>query len=244
MTIVNEIIDGFTLKEQSIELPNRLTMDKNEILKLRNFGMDYSTPVKKSGRLGFPKIKPYLGEIPTNYVSFSDCKQCREYDITCVTGFDYDYKLMKLSNYIELYLPLLELFKCVCNPDFSMYADLGLAKQISNKLKSHEVAYILQEHGIPILPSITWSSPKSYLFCFEGFSKGGAVIVSTIGTLRNECSRMYFKNGFLEMLKVLSPDSVILYGDVNEDMQRWLPKELDIHHFSHYRFERARKNGK
>ena len=102
----------------------------------------------------------------------------------------------------------------------------------------------MQEQGIVILPSMSWSSTASYDFCFDGHSKGGAVLVSTIGTLRDERSRMYFRLGFVEMLKRISPDAVILYGDINEDILSWLPKQLDVHHFDHNRYKRARNHGK
>ena len=46
------------------------------------------------------------------------------------------------------------------------------------------------------------------------------------------------------MLNRILPGAVILYGDINEEMLSWMPKQLDIHHFNHYRFNRARNHGK
>ena len=84
----------------------------------------------------------------------------------------------------------------------------------------------------------------SYDFCFDGHSKGGAVIISTIGALKDERARMYFRLGFFEMLKRISPDAVILYGDTNDEILAWMPKQLDIHFHEHERYKRARNHGK
>ena len=69
-------------------------------------------------------------------------------------------------------------------------------------------------------------------------------IVSTIGTMKDERSRMYFKDGFNEMLKRISPDSVALYGDTNEWITGLMPKQLDVQYFCHERFNRMRGYGK
>ena len=69
-------------------------------------------------------------------------------------------------------------------------------------------------------------------------------MVTTIGTMRDERSRRYFRLGFTEMLSRISPDAVILYGDINETILSWIPKQLDIHHFDHNHFNRARNHGR
>ena len=233
----NMIIDSFDEKRVSYR---KKYYNK---LKNKNFGFSYDKRVTKSGKYGFPLIKPYLDDIPQNFVSLGDIKKVYSIN-SCVTGFEYDYVLDNLWYKYNDYLPVLLNYMCVCNPDFSMYVDCSIATQISNKLRSHEIAYKLQENGIQIMPCISWSSTRSYDFCFEGFSKGGVVIVSSIGTLKNEISQLYFKNGFLEMLNRLSPDSVILYGDALYNMDSWRPKELEIKFVKNYRLERARKHGK
>ena len=41
----------------------------------------------------------------------------------------------------------------------------------------------MQSQGLKVMPTMSWSSIESFDFCFDGHEKGGAVIVSTIGTL-------------------------------------------------------------
>ena len=71
----------------------------------------------------------------------------------------------------------------------------------------------------------------------------GVKLVSSVGTHRDERSQLYFKNGFLEMLKRINPDVVILYGDSGKDAYPWLPNMLEVVYVIPDRFKRARSHG-
>lgn len=164
---VPSLFDNYDISDKK-PIVQAINKRRQQLLKLTNFGISYDKIIIKSGKHGFPKIKPYYGEIPSNYIDFGDVKP-KGCDNCCVTGYEYDYILMNLWNSFDEYVPILSKSLCVCNPDYSMYVDSGLATQISNKLKSHEVAYMVQENRIAILPSMTWSSTRSYDFCFDGY---------------------------------------------------------------------------
>lgn len=135
-------------------------------------------------------------------------------------------------------------YMCFGTLDFSMKIDDPLAAQIGNKYRNHALSFRFQEHGARHLPVIGWSSRPSFDFCFLGFSKGGAVMVSTMGTLRDERSRWYFKIGFLEMLKQLDPDVVVIYGDGDSERFPWLPEGLETVFVMPLRLKRARSYGR
>lgn len=205
--------------------------------------MEYCKNAIFSGKYGFPLLKPYTGIIPQRYVSFSEtCDTV--FPNSCATTFDYDHVIERIWKNPRKYIGRLSRYDCMAEPDFSLKVNHPLGMQIANTFKNHSLAFYMQEHGINILPSMSWSSTMSYEFCFDGHSKGGAVLVSTLGTLRDERSRNYFRNGFLEMLKRISPDAVILYGDVNEELLSWMPRQLDIHIHKHERYNRARNYGR
>jgi hypothetical protein len=212
-------------------------------LKEKNFGMEYCAHAIFSGKYGFPLIRSYQGELPEHYVSIGDIKKSIP-GKCCATGFEYDVYLEELWYNFDTIKPYFQNYMCIGQPDYSLYLNTPAALQISNTWRSHVMAYAIQESGTPVLPAPSWSNTTSYDYCFDGYEKGGAVLISTIGTLRNELSRFFFKSGFFEMLKRLDPDMVILYGDVSDEMRSWLPKELPIQYVQHYRFERARNYGR
>ena len=209
----------------------------------KHFGMEYCYNATFSGKYGIPLIKPFHDPLPLQYTTFSNINSEGNPNC-CVTFFDNDSVLERIWNNPEKYLDKLSKYMCVGEPDFSLRINHPLAVQIANIHRSHAISYMLQENGIPVVTCPSWSTTRSFEFCFDGHSKGGAVIVSTIGTLKNECAKKYFQLGFNEMLKRLSPDSVVLYGDINDELYSWMPKQLDVHHVNHKRYERARNHGR
>lgn len=215
----------------------------NRFQKLKNFGTEYCNTAMRCGKYGIPLLKPYYGSLPKYYVSISS-PTCTDPKNTCVTCFDYDYILERMWYQPEKYDDMLIKYQCFGTLDFSMKIDDPLAAQIGNKYRNHALSYRFQELGTQPLPVVGWSSRPSFEFCFQGFSKGGAVMVSTQGVLRDERSREYFKIGFLEMLKHLNPDVVVIYGDGSREQFPWIPPTLEVVFVMSNRLERVRTNGR
>lgn len=206
------------------------------------FGLGYCHGAMRSGKYGIPKIKAYRDEIPSNFITYSESTSVKDYSCG-LASFDDDIILERVWNNFDKYIPIFSKFICVGEPDFSLKIEYPLAVQIANVYRNHALGFKMQDSDIHVLPAPSWSTPVSYEFCFDGYEKGGAVLISTIGTLSDERSSMYFRLGFEEMLKRLSPDAVVLYGDVNESLMNWLPKQLHVSHVEHNRFLRARNHG-
>lgn len=204
--------------------------------------LGYADKTIRSGKYDIPLLKPYDGIIPENFITISEAKYSTD-NATGVACFDDDKVLLRLLKNPDKYIQYLRNHPCTAEPDFSLKSKDPLSCQIMSIFSAHILASYMENHGIQIIPTMMWSDKRSYEFCFDGHSRGGIVMVSTIGTLRDERSRMYFKDGFLEMLKRISPEAVILYGDINDMIMSWMPKGLDIHHVNHNRFNRARRNG-
>lgn len=211
--------------------------------KLKNFGTEYCKSAMRCGKYGIPLLDPYYGALPTMYVSVSS-PTCPEPAHTCITCFNYDNILERMWYEPEKYEEMFLKYKCFGTLDFSMKVDDPLAAQIANKYRNHALSFRFQEYGARHLPVIGWSSRPSFEFCFDGFSKGGAVMVSTMGTLRDERSSWYFKIGFLEMLKRLDPEVVVMYGDGNREQFPWLPEGLMVEFVLPPHLKRARSYGR
>lgn len=211
--------------------------------KTKNFGLGYCGNATYQGKYGIVLIKKYTDTLPDRFITLGEINDIGS-KTTGVASFTYDYELERLASSPYIYANKLTKYKCICEPDFSMKIGDPLAVVIGNAFKSHATAFYLQEHSCQVIPTMKWSTPASYEVCFDGYEKGGAVIVSTIGVLRDERSHMYFKSGFAEMLKRVSLDAVVLYGDCNEWIINLMPSQLDVHHFCHERFNRMRSYGK
>lgn len=166
------------------------------------------------GPYGIPEIDPVTecptGEfIPVNY--HYKAKNPQEKNIHF---FVDDYQFIRYWNNPDAYIPKLKQFRSICAPDFSTYTDMPLAMQIYNHYRKHWLAAYWQLHGMTVYPTISWSTPESYAWCFDGEPKGGIVAVSSVGTQQSTESKRLFLQGYEEMMKRLAPSWVIFYGQV------------------------------
>lgn len=166
------------------------------------------------GRYDIPHIEPVTeypqGEfIPVNYA-----KTAKYPGSKIVHCFVDDYQFTRYWNRPDDYIQMLSSFSGVCSPDFSTYTDMPMAMQIYNHYRKHWLAAYWQLHGITVYPTISWSTPESYEWCFDGEPVGGIVAVSSVGTQNNAESKRLFLQGYEEMMKRLDPTLVIFYGHV------------------------------
>ena len=101
-------------------------------------------------------------------------------------------------------------------PDFSLYADMPLWKQMENVAKNRWVGAYWQSKGLTVIPTIAWSTPRSYEFCFDGAEKNGIVAIGMIGCKNN---KLGFLRGYNAMLEKLNPESIIVFGTPFPEMQ-------------------------
>lgn len=240
--ITLSLFPDLNLETQTDIAPQKSKMQW-QFKKSRNMGLEYCTDAFRCGKYGITKLSKYLGDLPNKFITLQDIKKIGSPNIG-VLGFSYDYVLEDLANHTEKYVPLLSNYKCVGEPDFSMKIIDSLGSVVSSTFRSHNIAYYLQKMGCPIIPTMKWSDETSYEVCFDGYEKGGAVLVSTMGVLKDERSRMYFSNGFKEMLKRISPDAVVLYGENKEWINDLFPKQLCVHYIENERIQRMRNYGR
>lgn len=169
------------------------------------------------GKYNIPEISPVTeypkGEfIPVKYAMTEKHPERKN-----VHFFVDDYQFNRFWNSPDRYIPIISRFNAVLSPDFSMYTDMPIAMQIYNSYRKHWLAAYWQLHGITVYPTISWSTPDSYDWCFDGEPVGGIVAVSSVGTQKNKESKRLFLKGYEEMMKRLNPTFVIFCGKVPEE---------------------------
>lgn len=71
--------------------------------------------------------------------------------------------------------------------------------------------------GIQVIPTISWSTPDSFDWCFDGEPEGGTVAVSSVGCMNSKEKKALFLAGYEEMVRRLQPETIIFYGSVPEE---------------------------
>lgn len=119
-----------------------------------------------------PKVKPYVGPIPHGLIGFHRARALKGPSDAFVHFYLYDKNFNCIKNDPTRYLSVFSKHPGVIAPDFSVYADMPKPLVMANSFYNKEIATILQQHGIAVIPNISWSRSWSYEFCFEGWPIG------------------------------------------------------------------------
>ena len=205
-----------------------------EGLDFEGFDFDFDLPDEKDGYFGDARERTYrqvnlsdfdvsrtagkyempvlraCGYVPEKLIGFNYVKSTKE---TCgVHFFIDDYQFERIWNMPDEVIPRLERFECVLTPDFSLYLDMPIAMQIWNVYRARLIGQKMQDYGLTVIPTLSWSDERSYEFCFDGLTPGGSVAVSTVGVMRDEHAQRLWSDGMTEAIRRLKPETVLCYG--------------------------------
>ena len=165
------------------------------------------------GEYNTPELKSAVYTVD-NWISFNFARGCEEPEKHGIHFFIDDYQFMRLWKNPDAYLDKLGQFQAVCTPDFSTYTDFPKAIQLYNHYRKHWLGAYWQEHGIKVIPTISWSDEASFDWCFDGEPVGGMVAVSSVGTQGSKRASQLFEAGYNEMKRRLAPVQIVMYGTV------------------------------
>ena len=154
-----------------------------------------------------PKLLPQQHKHIEKLTPFS-----RKPQLGYVHFFLHDYQFERVWNQPKKYLNTIKSFKGALTPDFSLYTDYPIAVQIWQTYRNRWIGRYWQMHGIKVIPTITWSTPESYQFCYNGIPQNSTVAISSVGVLQNKNAQKLFLKGYNELIKRLEPDKILFYG--------------------------------
>lgn len=171
---------------------------------------------------GIPEMYPTqtTGDKMLRFMDFLEVEDPSEY-IAC---FYYDdFKFIQAWRNPDKYVERLRQFKAVVSPDFSLYTDFPRALQILSCYRRQWCGAYWQSLGLDVIPDVVWGDEESFDYCFLGIPEGGTVAVSTVGVAAdkfwNGAEGEMFRKGYEEMIKRLSPTTILFYGDMIEGLE-------------------------
>lgn len=165
------------------------------------------------GEHGFPELAP-VDVVPDEFQGFNYAKSTAREDKVgkaCHFFID-DYQFERLWTTPRAYLDILRPYKCVIEPDFSMYMDMPKPMQRWNRYRSLALAKFWQLNGITVVPSLAWAQPETFEYTFAGTPKHSTVASSTVGIARDKEAQAVWREGMEEAMRVVQPARVLLYG--------------------------------
>lgn len=171
------------------------------------------------GEWGIPFVKRQ--EVSTEKISLIACSDTRNNDTEknkkCgVHFFVDDYRFNGIYKNPERTLKKYSQYAFLLTPDYSTYADMDPWRQLESVAHNRWCGAYWQNKGLTVIPTISWGTPSSYKFCFDGVEKNAVVAVGMIGCKRNKRG---FLRGYNAMLERLEPETIICFGAPFPEMQ-------------------------
>lgn len=168
------------------------------------------------GQFDIPQIEAVEFD-NAEFIGFNYAKNQKEPENKAVHFFLDDYQFIRVWNNPDGYINILQRFRYVLTPDFSLYMDFPRALQIYNHYRKHWLGAYWQMHGIKVIPTICWSDRESFEWCFDGEPAHSVVAVSSVGTQNSKEKKQLFLDGYMEMVKRLEPVQIVFYGNVPDE---------------------------
>ncbi len=124
-----------------------------------------------------------------------------------------DYRFTGIYNDPKCSLRKYSQYKFLLTPDFSTYVEMNLWRQMESIAHSRWVGAYWQSKGLTVIPTVSWSTPRSFEFCFDGIEKGSVVAVGTLGCKKNKRNFMRGYNEMLERMEIAYHTEKSLTGD-------------------------------
>ena len=172
----------------------------------------------------------HLGsEIPQKLISYVEAKHIFKTRIKAEPDFKYDAyihfyiddqkfdgKRSSIWLYPEKTYDILCHFAGVISPDFSTYLDFPDPLKRYNIYRMRTYDYWILRKGLPVIYNVRWGTEETWQYCFDGIPAGCMVSIGTVASgIKKKVNRQLFVAGLFEMVKRISPHTIIVYGSSN-----------------------------
>lgn len=186
---------------------------------VRNNPLFLRNEFETNGKWQMPLIRKQDYDLSNaQLISFADAKY-NDLEINRKKGVHFfvdDYKFEVTYRNPERALAKVSQYAFACTPDFSTYVNMNYWRQLESVAHSRWCGAFWQDQGMIVFPTISWSTPESYDFCFDAVEKGSTVAIGMIGCKR---SKSEFMEGYNEMLNHIEPSAIICFGEPFKEME-------------------------
>lgn len=229
---------GTNESETEIETIEEETEDFHRDTTINQYNLFEYDSTRTEGRYNMPTLEG-VDHTPNNLQGFNYVLNKPDYTAG-VHFFLDDYQFERIWQRPDFYIEKLLDFDCALTPDFSLYLDMPIAMQVWNIYRSRLIGQIMQNYGLTVIPTVSWSTRDSFDFCFDSLPKNATLAVSTIGVKQNKEQFQIWVDGMDEMIKRLSPIKIIVYGGKVE----YDYKNIEVVYFDNETTERMKNNGR
>lgn len=113
-------------------------------------------------------------------------------------------------------LKVLSHFTGAITPDFSTYQDFPEPIKLYNTYRMRAFGCGLVANGIGVINNVRWGTSETWRYCWDGLPRDSMVAIGTVGgSPRKLIDRKRFEEGLAELVRVLNPHTILVYGSAN-----------------------------
>jgi hypothetical protein len=177
-----------------------------------------------------PVLDRFNGQtVPTELIAFDDRSRTSDPRNAGIHFYRNDLKFASvLENPLD-WVSRFSDFGLILTPDVSLGDDMPPWMRQHITCISRAVGVIWQKRGMPVIPSLRWRSNDDLPFVTAGIPAGGSIAVSNYGSRSELSERIIFREGLEEVLCILKPERVLLYGSTDPNLQALLESSTELH---------------
>ena len=113
-------------------------------------------------------------------------------------------------------MDILSHFRGIISPDFSTYQDFPEPLKTYNTFRMRAFGYWAGKQGLEVVNNVRWGTEESYTYCFSGIEPNSIVCIGTVGgSPKKKVDRDRFEKGLNELVRRLSPKTILVYGSAS-----------------------------
>jgi len=194
--------------------------DHERLARYTNFPPGYPLGHPVDGDAQVPMLnRVLLGDPPEQLVAFDDRKRALSPATSGIHFFRDDVKFDSVLRNPLAWVPRFTEFSILLTPDSSLGDDMPSWLRQQRTCYSRAVGAIWESRGFTVVPTLRWRSLEDISFVTSGIPLGGTIALSNYGARRNPAERHVFQSGAEQILKILKPNHVLLYGSLDTTLQ-------------------------
>jgi hypothetical protein len=194
--------------------------DIEGLVRYTNFPAGYPQGHPVDGDAQVPTLNRVLLDFPPEQlVAFDDRKRALTPATAAIHFYRDDVKFDSvLRNPLEWVARLTE-YAVLLTPDSSLGDDMPSWLRQQRTCYSRAVGATWQSRGLRVVPTLRWRSLEDISFVTSGIPFGSTIAMSNYGARRDPSERYVFKSGAEQVLRILKPNLVLLYGSLEPNLQ-------------------------
>ena len=209
-------------------------MKKYDIIKVRKGCKDVWNAFMVRGAVYSPNDIPYCPttavSIPVSIVSYEEAKAIHrnamhnghtDYYVKAYIHFwiddqKFDGNRKGIWACPEEALDIIAHFDGIFTPDFSTNVDFPEPIKVYNTYRMRAFGKWIGSNDKGVINNVRWGTEETWRYCWDGIPHNSIVAVGTVASgLRYLENRPVFEAGLREMVRVLTPHTIIVYGSAN-----------------------------